>query len=112
MTVTFLFCAGIQVLVQTLWACAKMRASNAALLTPCIAEVAARLPSKNSLTEGDSSVVHQWQLSTVLWACGRLEHHPGWPQLQRITQAVEASIQQMTLRDVARCAPGTQAFGL
>ena len=91
--------------MQTLWACAKMRASGAALLTPIVAEIAARLPPPGAPADGGAGgdSVQQWQLSTTLWACGRLEHHPGWPQLQRLTSAAEAGIPQMSLRDLARC---------
>lgn len=94
--------AEAQVLVQTLWACAKMRASGAALLTPIVAEVATRLPSPGAPADGGASV-QQWQLSMTLWACGRLEHHPGWPELQRLTSAAEAGVPHMSLRDLARC---------
>ena len=92
-----------------MWACAKMHANGALLLTPCTAELVARLYEQGALrraggqSESDPRAVHWRDVATTMWACGRLLHHPGHRELQILSSAAEASLLHMGLPDIVRC---------
>jgi hypothetical protein len=95
---------------MAIWAFAKIAAPGEVVpIEPLAAELVMRAPASSCSSVGsDGGLRHEGltpqQLCTVLWACGRLLCSPGFCGLERLLTAAETSLEQLTARDIVRCA--------